>query len=1357
MTLSPELCRAGRALLAWSQRRLAEEAQTAISTVADFERGARTPIANSVDALTKTLENGGVRFTGEQASLAAASAPESALAEGQPFRLINSGDLLEWASRLDGRSGLPELIDRLVLAGAGPDTMRHFPAGESTQAGGWDGTCDSPRPVANRVPIGKSGWELTVNGGIDKKADGDFKKREEALDQVTRQAMTFVFVVMRNWPGKDVWSARQRARGIFADVMALDVDDLVHWLDEHPGVQLWLAERIGKMPRTGIESLKEAWERFALATVPPLPEAVLLAGRDDEATRVHAWLNAPASVLTVHASTNEEASAFLWSALSVLPADVRESYRLRTIVARTEDAARELSRAMRPMIIVMHDDDPGFAKSIAAKAHYVYAIARNRDRSGVDVTLGPVHRYELEEALMVGVRESGVGVDLLRISRSRGEARSLAKRAGGSVAILRRILAKQTMPPPSWVGTTSKGVLSALLLTGAWDESYEGDRALVERLATQPYDDVARELEPLTAGIDAPVIRSGTKLRWVSRLDAWFLLAPALTKTDLVAFFDGAEVALREIDPRFDDVDRSRMIAYGEQKPGHSREVRAGLAEAIDVMAVHPEEAPPNLHIDSRVEEFVRVLLDHADGALWWSLRAELPALAEAAPDQFLDGLDASLDAPDAPVTVLLKSDEGVFSRDYISDLTSALERLAWAPAYFARAVAVLARLAERDTRDNRHGNRPTATLRQIFLPWTPQTYVSLEDRLTCLDMMRSDANRAAWDLMLSILPKGGGDHSSDSSQPIWRRVEEGAQEFPTQELMQRSADEVFERLLADVGSDVERWNEFFKNVVGLTHRQQERMARTFLDVAREIVDERTRVDAREFVRGVLNRHRESSSAWWAMPEPVLGLLQEAFDLLAPTSLVERDGWVFANHPKPPVTNAGHDLYKMLALNDENQLRVARELIEAADIELIFEMASAVENPVALGTALMKTGFDDPVRPAIVERACRSEDYKLREFGRGLVLGAVEVLGSEWAAGLVRDAVAAGWSAEAIAVVLRGMPFNTVTIRVASEAGENVDAAYWQSVPWMFMMHASLADRVVAVEQLLRVDRPVEAVALIGQTGPKDFPSSLQLRAMEAASSQIGCVRGGNDSSMLGHYCGLILDRLEADPSIDRVALFRLEWTYYGFLQNSGREPKLLETGLAESPDFFLTVVSSIYRGDDDDTATAADEDPERRAAIATQSYMLLDSWKRVPGSEEDGQIDEAALMAWVNTVRAGAAVAKRSAIVDQQIGTILAAAKPDANGEWPPKAVREAIERTKSREIERGFELGVRNGRGVTTRGPLDGGELERGEKRRFEELAKRYAITAPRTAAALRAIAKSYGIDGVYMDQISDSVGSV
>ena len=62
MTLTPATCRAGRALLRWTQRKLAAEAHVAQATVADFERGARDPIANNLRALKWALEDGGVRF-----------------------------------------------------------------------------------------------------------------------------------------------------------------------------------------------------------------------------------------------------------------------------------------------------------------------------------------------------------------------------------------------------------------------------------------------------------------------------------------------------------------------------------------------------------------------------------------------------------------------------------------------------------------------------------------------------------------------------------------------------------------------------------------------------------------------------------------------------------------------------------------------------------------------------------------------------------------------------------------------------------------------------------------------------------------------------------------------------------------------------------------------------------------------------------------------------------------------------------------------------------------------------------------------------------------------------------------------
>lgn len=58
--ITREQCRAARGLLDWSQGRLAEAASVGLSTVRQFEGGARQPIANNLAAIRSALEQGGV-------------------------------------------------------------------------------------------------------------------------------------------------------------------------------------------------------------------------------------------------------------------------------------------------------------------------------------------------------------------------------------------------------------------------------------------------------------------------------------------------------------------------------------------------------------------------------------------------------------------------------------------------------------------------------------------------------------------------------------------------------------------------------------------------------------------------------------------------------------------------------------------------------------------------------------------------------------------------------------------------------------------------------------------------------------------------------------------------------------------------------------------------------------------------------------------------------------------------------------------------------------------------------------------------------------------------------------------------
>lgn len=60
--ITAEQTRAARAWLGWGQEELAKRAKLGLSTVRDFERGARAPIPNNRTAMQRALEEAGVRF-----------------------------------------------------------------------------------------------------------------------------------------------------------------------------------------------------------------------------------------------------------------------------------------------------------------------------------------------------------------------------------------------------------------------------------------------------------------------------------------------------------------------------------------------------------------------------------------------------------------------------------------------------------------------------------------------------------------------------------------------------------------------------------------------------------------------------------------------------------------------------------------------------------------------------------------------------------------------------------------------------------------------------------------------------------------------------------------------------------------------------------------------------------------------------------------------------------------------------------------------------------------------------------------------------------------------------------------------
>ncbi|MBK9032173.1 MAG: helix-turn-helix domain-containing protein [Myxococcales bacterium] len=383
--------RAARALLAWSQKELAKEAGVAVSTVADFERGQRTPVPNNAMALRRALEAAQIQFL-PSGAIAGPDVPRASLRrtrKGVPLRWLSAQDLHDWASSYPAAATLPTLIAKLIRAHHGALIELHFPSGESTRQSGWDGTTRT-NDASEYVPAGAGAWELSCKAKVGPKASEDFEKRTADPLTLDRSTSTYVFVTPRRWSAKSKWLRARRAEGTWRDVRAYDADDLVEWLEQTPAVARWLAGQLGKRlddELAAVRDLEDAWQEWSRATKRPLSTDLVLCDRDDDAMEVLKWLRREPSVLALQATTTEEVTAFLYAAVRELPADLAEMYIARCLVVDDAAAARRLAPVSGPLVFALTIPEPGLASTLVAKGHHVLLAYDDRPRADGDVRI----------------------------------------------------------------------------------------------------------------------------------------------------------------------------------------------------------------------------------------------------------------------------------------------------------------------------------------------------------------------------------------------------------------------------------------------------------------------------------------------------------------------------------------------------------------------------------------------------------------------------------------------------------------------------------------------------------------------------------------------------------------------------------------------------------------------------------------------------------------------------------------------------------------------------------------------------------------------------------------------------------
>jgi hypothetical protein len=1232
--------------------------------------------------------------------------------------LIDAEDLAAWSATGSGAS-MPRLV-RMLLAHS-PGVTNFVMANAATGTVG-TADCSARHPF---IPLGHSVWALSIDDGSGK--DEDLADR--LIPEDSGIAASLVLVSHRRFDNKGAFGARLTAMSPWQSVSFVDAVDLQTWLETLPIVHLWASELLGR-PIAQAVTVGYWWSHWSRRAAPPTPAELLLAGRSAEVAALRARA-AEKGLTRIYGQSAEEAAAFVAATLNELSEGTDS---ISGLVANDAEGLRLCCAAPTGTLIIALADEPDVADVLDAGHHVIAPIGAAHPRERGDIILPPIPRDEATTALMA------VGLPVDRAQR-------LAAVARRSLLTFRRSLARVPGRRPTWAQPPNSSLLAPLMLVGSWLQRNDADMRIVEEVAQRPWDDVERELIAWVDTEDPPWRVTAGNWYLTDPSDAWELLHSRLIASDIERWEREVILVLGERDPALQLPPAERHLAglRGIHRQW-SAELRRGLAEGLALLGGAGATPLPGGGMASvRAGTIVAELLSGDDRCeLWESLGDILPLLAEAAPEEFLDALAAGLAGNNPPLRCLFREPDGPPGMGPQSPhiaVVSALETVSWASKYLESAAILLASLAEIDP-GGHSGNRPADSLRRIFLPRLPRTSASLQDRTAALDSLDRGCPEVAWTLRLGLLPSLH-DLTHSTHRPRFRvewipdydgvpRAEWGA-----------AVTSLVEDAVASARALPSRWPDIIPRVQNLTAAERCLVFDALAELEPGEMDADDRLGIWQALTETAARHGKHPTARWALPDEDIRCLTRLAERFDPVDDLRRYALLFSSRVDLPGVDPLDHQQREKRL-DELRDQAALNVWRADGLDALVQLAAIADEPFLIGrhaAAVLGANADTQLAALL-----RTPDTTRERMSAGWVSKRYIQDGWPWADALIRAlTLSAEPQPEAALRLLLAVPATPSAWAAGSRLRPDLADSYWRRMnPWS----TSPDDVRTLVPLLVEHGRAWSAVELLSNRVLADHGKqkldndTIQLIVTALRSALAADVSTGIPAGSPDYEVDRLLGALRAsDVPLDVVA--ELEWAFFPLLEGSYKTPALFSK-LASDPAFFAQLMSLAVRGSDE----SPDEGDASEARTALNAYEVLSAWRTVPGTNANG-IDQEQLMDWVRRARDLLITSDRRDIGDQQIGQLLSASPPGADGAWPHESVRSVIEAAEGQHTIIGFRIGTFNARGVTARGMLEGGAQERALAARYRDWASAVRQRWPRTASALDDLARIYDRDAQREDE--------
>lgn len=1202
--------------------------------------------------------------------------------------LVTPSELEDFAKRRDSEAVIPELIYWLVTQSCPDITECRIPYGDSIRLPGLDGLVKTDGGYRQYVPKHTSLWEIGTGEDARDKATRDYTKRRKQTPPLERAQATFVFSTprSRDWDqaSQSDWISSRQADG-WKEIKVIDGVRLCDWLREFPAIGKWLLQKIGLVNGgTGFHTPAERWSELAQLTRegdPVFPASIFLVGRESACEELERLFKGETQQLLLSIESEYDAEDFVAAFLQSLDEETRRAFSGRCLFISDPEAWNTFSNLRTSHVLVASP-----RLDLPESQEHLHMAARSR---GHAIVFPVSASYGAERLVPIpSPSRTVLETTLIEAGFSNERASELASAGAHSLAALKRHLRGLGDLPPYATWENAR-LLAQVSLAGRWKGNTPADREAMEILLGKSYGEWIETARAETLRPDTPLIQRDESWKILSRGEAWSALGPRIADADLDRFQECAIRVLGEKDPQF-EIPKEKRI-FGEKQLAHSRALRAGIAETLALLGSRPNAlvSASQGKAELTVSIVVRTLLAKADWVTWASLNNELPLLAEAAPQAFLDAAETALFDPSASPFVGVFQQEGggwAGGRTYISGMLWALETLAWHADYLGRVTMLLADLAFIDPGGS-WANRPHNSLVDIYLPWYTQTLADVDQRKAALEAMLREHPDIGWQVLLRLLPNQHGV-TSGTRKPAWRPfIPAGWKEATPEEEYWHQVRTYAEMCTRIAAAQLPKLVELIEHLADLPDPARSEVLRHLASESVTSLPEKDRLPLWEALQDLISKHKQFQDAQWAMrPEKIIKIEEVAANL-APRSTDLKNRRLFSERDL--------DLYEEVdnfeAARDklDEKRRVAvRNILQAEGLEGVISFARSVDAPRKVGDALASiTGPDVDILllPATLE----SHDHTLNQLVSNFVWRRYWTKKWRWVAHLVTTA----WSDEQVLSLLLLVPAEPDVWRRAEELLGNKVADYWAKIrvnPWAVSEHADLIE---AAEKLTAYGQPAAAIDCLYILSHKKGRIPLPL-ASEALLGVVGNVE--EQRRMDQHHVVEVIKWLQEEAPADAEELFQIEWVYLPLLNRlHGAEPRLLERRLASSPSFFCEVIAAIFRSDKED-ATQEREVTEADRQIAKNAYSLLHGWRTLPGIGSDATFDGNKFKEWLEEVKARTKMTGHFRIAMDQLGQALAFAPADPDGLWIHKAIAEALDARDAAEMRRGFAVGLFNRRGV-------------------------------------------------------------